>query len=751
MSEFPKRRDDLQVQVEKVEGIDHYTVKSPETGKFIRLREPEFYLINLLDGTNSPQAAAEDFVRTFNTTITVAAIEQFAQQLGELGFLEGVAASQKDTGKSVLFIKLRAFNPDRFLSRWYPRLRWLFSPPAVLIMSVFTIFGMGIFFANISKFPFSLMTIFSAGDVISIIAGIFIITTVHEYAHAFACKRYGGSVHEMGFLLIYFQPAFYCNLSDAYLFPKKQQRIVVMFAGIFFQLLLWALFSVLWRMTIEGHLLNRIFYWTSAVCFATLVFNLNPAIKLDGYYLLADYLQIPNLRQKAFRYVWNRTKVMLFGCRDDSLVQPSQRERRIYRRYGVFAILYSLLLIIFLVYRGGQFFVEHWAGFGFLLFLTLALLIFKRLLKTTGSRIMEVWRERKSDWMKPKRVIFYGVALIVILVLAILIKVEQTSGGEARLIATESFVISRVGPSSLESAYFKGGVIEKNVSKLFQLSQSDNAVTQIQPRVSVGDTVHKGDTLLVINSTLNRGLLAEAASELKKAEADRRLLLSDPKVEEVAKKRSEIKEAEAKYEASRKEFNRIKELRKQELISEDEYERASAAFNVATSVWNSRKSELKLLRSAPKAEEVERIDAEIEKLRSRVEYLDEQLTASVILGPFDGMMVGTSDNKDILHLARTDTLVVEVKLDEADLDILSPGCDMELRVHAFPSIKNRGKVIKLKLSPGLMAVAAVPNVNSTLLPEMTGYAKVNCGKVSLAGLSLRKVTRFFKLEFWSWF
>lgn len=364
---------------------------------------------------------------------------------------------------------------------------------------------------------------------------------------------------------------------------------------------------------------------------------------------------------------------------------------------------------------------------------------------------MEVWRERKTVWMKPKRVVFYGVSLVVIVILAIVIKVEQTSGGEARLIATESFVVTRVAPSLLESSHFKGGVLEQNASKVFQLSGSDYTVTQIQPLVSIGDSVAAGDTLLVINSTLNRGLLSEAQSELKKAEADRRLLLSDPKVEAVATKRSEIKEAEAVYEAARKELNRIKELYKLNLISEDEHEKAAAAFNVASSVWNSRKSELKLLRSAPKAEEVERSDAEIEKLHSRVQYLEEQLNASVIISPFNGTMVGTSDSKDLLHLARTDTLVVEVKLDEADLDILSPGSDMELRVHAFPSVRNHGKVIKLKLSPSLTAVASVPNDNRALLPEMTGYAKIECGKVSLAGLSVRKITRFFRLEFWSWF
>ncbi len=751
MNEFPKRRADLLVQVERVEGVDYYTVKSPDTGKFIRLREPEYGLLNLLNGQRGKEEVAEEFVRTYNLTITPEAVAGFAESLGKLGFLEGVAAAHREARKSVLFIKLKAFNPDSFLTKTYPLLRWLFSPPIVLLQSFFIVVGMSVFFANIEHFPFSLMAILNAGDLVTIVVSLFIVITVHEFAHAYACKRYGGSVREMGFLLLYFQPSFYCNLSDAYLFPNKRQRLDVMIAGVFFQLFLWALFSILWRMTIEGVWLNRIFYWTAAVCFATLVFNLNPAIKLDGYYLLADFLQIPNLRQKAFDFIWTRLKVRLLGARDDSLVQPTARERRIFWRYGIFSILYSVALIVFVVYRGGQFMVGHWRGAGFVLFVALCFLIFRRLLATTAGRLRDVWRERKQVWMKPKRIVGYGVTLVVIILLAVLVRVGQTSGGEARLIAAESFVVTRVAPSLLESSHFRGGVLEKNSAKVFQLSASDYAVTQIQPLVSVGDTVGGGDTLLIINSTLNAGLLAEAESELKKAEADRRLLLSDPKAEEISKKRSEIKEAEAKYEAARKEFNRVKEQHTRGLISESEYERAAANFNVANSVWSSRKEELKLLRSAPKAEEVERSDAEIEKLKSRVQYLRDQLNSSVIVSPFPGVMVGASESKDILHLARMDSLVVEVSLNEADLDILSPGSPVELRVSAFPGVKHHGVVTKLALAPHLKAVASVSNESHVLLPEMTGYAKVDCGKASIAHLAWRKVSRFFRLEFWSWF
>jgi multidrug resistance efflux pump len=288
-------------------------------------------------------------------------------------------------------------------------------------------------------------------------------------------------------------------------------------------------------------------------------------------------------------------------------------------------------------------------------------------------------------------------------------------------------------------------------SQIFQLSASDYAITQIQPRFSIGDTVRAGDTLLTINSAMNAGLLAEAESDLKRAEADRRLLLSDPKAEEVATKRADIRQTEAVYEAARKEFNRVKELHSKQLISDDDYERSVSQFKIATSSWDSKKSELKLLKSAPKAAAVERMDAEIEKLQARTSYLQNQLSASTIVSPFTGVMIGTADIRDLLQLARTESLMVEVDLRESDLDLLNPGADMELRVSAFPGTRHLGKVLKFKLSPQLRAVAAVANVNHNLLPEMTGYAKVDCGRISVAGLLGRKMFRFFRLELWSWF
>jgi hypothetical protein len=114
-------------------------------------------------------------------------------------------------------------------------------------------------------------------------------------------------------------------------------------------------------------------------------------------------------------------------------------------------------------------------------------------------------------------------------------------------------------------------------------------------------------------------------------------------------------------------------------------------------------------------------------------------------------LVGAADAKDLLQLARTESLMVEIDLRESDLDLLNPGASVELRVSAFPATRQFGRVLRFQLSPQLRAIAAVANVNHTLLPEMSGYAKIDCGRISLAGLAVRKISRFFRLEFWSWF
>src|SRR5262249_41538291 len=121
-----------------------------------------------------------------------------------------------------------------------------------------------------------------------------------------SCKYYGGEVHEMGFLLMCFSPALYCNVSDAWVLPNKWHRIIISFAGIYVELIIAAAATWVWWYTPTQPFINNLSLSLMVVCsVSTVVFNANPLMRYDGYYVLADWLEIPNLSEKANRFLSN--------------------------------------------------------------------------------------------------------------------------------------------------------------------------------------------------------------------------------------------------------------------------------------------------------------------------------------------------------------------------------------------------------------------------------------------------------------
>src|SRR5262249_39327800 len=124
---------------------------------------------------------------------------------------------------------------------------------------------------------------------------LMLVTTCHEFAHGLTCKHFGGEVHEVGFLLMFFMPCLFCNVSDAWLFREKSKRLCVTLAGGCCDLCLWAVAVFICRLTLADHVLNYLAYVVFGVLGFRIFFNFNPLLKLDGYYLLSDFLEVPNL------------------------------------------------------------------------------------------------------------------------------------------------------------------------------------------------------------------------------------------------------------------------------------------------------------------------------------------------------------------------------------------------------------------------------------------------------------------------
>src|SRR5207247_1977959 len=128
------------------------------------------------------------------------------------------------------------------------------------------------------------------------------------------CKRFGGEVHEVGFLFLFLMPCFYCNVSDAWLLPEKSKRVWVTLAGPFCDLFLASLGVFVWRLTPPDSLTNYLALGVFFVCAGRTLLNVNPLLRLDGYYILSDLAEIPNLQQRSFHELKARMRWLLWGA-----------------------------------------------------------------------------------------------------------------------------------------------------------------------------------------------------------------------------------------------------------------------------------------------------------------------------------------------------------------------------------------------------------------------------------------------------
>jgi putative peptide zinc metalloprotease protein len=128
---------------------------------------------------------------------------------------------------------------------------------------------------------------------------VIICVSVHEAAHGATLKHFGGEVHDSGILMMFFTPCMYCNVSDAWLLSDKWKRLAITAAGGISDLCLWALGVFAWRLTVIGSPLNQLPLSDVTMCGARSLLNFNPLLRLDGYYLLSDWLSICNLRTRS--------------------------------------------------------------------------------------------------------------------------------------------------------------------------------------------------------------------------------------------------------------------------------------------------------------------------------------------------------------------------------------------------------------------------------------------------------------------
>ena len=432
----PKLRSDLRISEQTVAGEKSYVIKNYETNSYNRYGEFEYQLLTLCDGTRTPaeisaalserdpeSPLAESEVLEFLDTIEPAMWER---SLGErnLAVLERIRDERKGRidQSSVLYMSFKAWDPNKTLARIDPYLSWLFTPGFVIfsvMLFIYTLYFLADDWTRVQQDTAALYSFAnkSAFDIWSFWVLFFILGAIHEFGHGLTCKHYGGDVHQMGFLLIYFTPAFFTDTTDILLFPRGSHRQWVIFAGIWIELVVCGIAATIWHYTFPGSVANDLAYKMMLLSgIQGTLMNLNPLIKADGYYALSQFLDIDNLREESFAFlrVWAEKYLLR---RDIDLPPSSRRQRRIFLIFGFAAILYSVSLIVLVLFFAKNILVSKLGNWGYLATAIVVYFSVRKGLRAALPSIRAWIRNQRESYMtwKISRAQTVGVLGIVLL------------------------------------------------------------------------------------------------------------------------------------------------------------------------------------------------------------------------------------------------------------------------------------------------------------------------------------------------
>lgn len=245
---------------------------------------------------------------------------------------------------SIMFVRLPLVDPDRFLERMMPLLRLLFGPVGAAIWLFVVILAGKLVLERLDVATQEAQQILAPNNLVFLYLGLVIIKSLHELGHAAACKRFGGEVHTMGVMLLVFTPLPYVDATSSWSIKSRWHRALVGAAGMIAEIFLASLAVFVWAYTGSTALQSLAYNMMFIASVSTLLFNANPLLRFDGYYILSDLLDIPNLHARSRLHLRHLAEMYLFGCRDSIGQSRGRRESLWLALFGVLSALYRLVV-----------------------------------------------------------------------------------------------------------------------------------------------------------------------------------------------------------------------------------------------------------------------------------------------------------------------------------------------------------------------------------------------------------------------
>ena len=314
-----KMRPDLTIDPMTYQGVEYWVVKEPVGQKYFQFPPHVIYLLKALDGTKSAEELQDNYHRDFAPKrITRQELQQLLTRFHQDGLvtsdLPGQGMELYKRGKknnrmelmgqlaNVLAIRYKGFDPEQILEFLLPFTWWIFTKGCAIAVAVLAAIALASVGANWAAFQARLPgfeAFFNPSEWYMFALVLCVTKVFHEFGHGLSCKRLGGECHEIGFMLLVLTPCLYCNVSDSWRLPNKWHRAAIGAAGMYVEIILATLATFVWWFVQPGFVQDICLKVMLVSSISTVLFNGNPLLRFDGYYILSDILEIPNLNQKS--------------------------------------------------------------------------------------------------------------------------------------------------------------------------------------------------------------------------------------------------------------------------------------------------------------------------------------------------------------------------------------------------------------------------------------------------------------------
>ncbi len=827
----PSRRPELVMGPPGPDG--QCVVKDPRTGRYYNFGEQETFLLEQLDGARTDEAIRAAFEAEFGEPLSNEDLGDFLEMAREEGLLQGAeggatadgaraagparlededdedASPSRGRRQSLLFWRMTLFDPDQLFNWLEPKLRFVWTRPFLVASAGCIVAAAVMVWTDRQEIVADLPALLRWEIVALAWVTLVTATLLHEFAHGLTCKHHGGEVHEIGFLLMYFMPCLFCNVSDAWMIPEKSKRIWVTAAGGYCDLFVWALATFAWRLTLPGTLPNHLAWLVLSVCGARIFFNFNPLLKLDGYYILSDLVEIPNLRRRSLELVMGHLRWLLWGA-----ARPSPEPRgRFLLGFGIMSWLYSLFFLGLMLAGMGRL-LNPGLGpitIGFTLFMVMVSVRYR----FRGIFAGEV---AKMIRMRRKRCAMWALGLGALPVVLTVGQIEQRVGGSFQLRpATRAELRAPVAGFLKEVAFDEGDRV--SAGQLIAGMEVPDLTSRLAQKHAESCEARAKLRLLEIGPRPEERAEQRRRVERAKAWWDlaqhdlarNRQSFQDELASldhQIAQHRAELDYAEYALELSRKlmdkgalsrEQYREAEMKRLASLAQGEQAKAQRHARLAEGTlgaeaelarrekqWAEDRSTLVLLEAGTRPEEVEAARAHLARVEAEVRYLEGLRDKLVITSPVSGVIttprlkerVGRflSEGQPICTVETLANLEAEIAVTEQDVLRVRPGQEIHLRARSLPFQTLSGRVERIapRTPEAPNPNAAVPGLEGRgassaelgqkpesviiycrldgspwgLQPGMTGHARIHCGRRPIGEILAFHLRRFLRTEFW---